>query len=90
MFRQAYELAPEYPEARAIYLIGAIYAGERATEVELLTKFTERELVFDDRIINAYYTAGRIDIVAGLLKERIKLDPANTATYENLIKSLAN
>ena len=90
VFRQAYELAPEYPEARAIYLIGAIYAGERATEVELLTKFTERELVFDDRIINAYYTAGRIDIVAGLLKERIKLDPANTATYENLIKSLAN
>ncbi|MEK7177166.1 MAG: O-antigen ligase family protein [Patescibacteria group bacterium] len=90
VFREAYELAPEYLESKVIYLIGSIYAGDRALENELLSKLTDSELVFDDRVINAYYAVGRKDIVLALLNERIKLDPANATTYENLIKSLAN
>src|SRR3989338_5537821 len=49
---------------------------------------TEREIVFDDRIINAYHSNGRFDKVVSLLNDRIKLDPANTDRYKELIKQI--
>jgi len=73
IFREAYELAPEYTEAKIIYLVGAIYAGDRTIESEVLSKLTEEEVVFDDRIISAYETSGRTDRAKSLLKDRIKL-----------------
>src|SRR3990167_1581268 len=88
VFREAYELAPEYTEAKVIYLIGAIYAGDRKVESEMLGRLTEREIIFDDRIINAYYSVGRVDKVVSLLEDRIKLDPANTDRYKELIKQV--
>lgn len=89
-FKAAYELAPEYSEAKIIYLIGAIYAGDRAIENEITSKLTEREFIFDDRIINAYYTKGRTEMVKALLSERIKLDPEKADTYRQNIEELAN
>ena len=88
VFREAYELAPEYTEAKVIYLIGAIYAGDRKVENEVLSQLTGREIVFDDRIINAYHSNGRFDKVVSLLNDRIKLDPANTDRYKELIKQI--
>ena len=88
IFKEAYELAPNYLEARIIYLIGAIYAGDRKVESEVLSQLTEREIVFDDRIINAYHSNGRFDKVVSLLNDRIKLDPANTDRYKELIKQI--
>jgi len=88
VFREAYELAPEYTEAKVIYLIGAIYAGDRKVENEVLSQLTGREIVFDDRIINAYHSNGRFDKVVSLLNDRIKLDPANTDRYKELIKQV--
>ena len=88
IFKEAYELAPNYLEARIIYLIGAIYAGDRKVESEVLSQLTEREIVFDDRIINAYHSNGRFDKVVSLLNDRIKLDPANTDRYKELIKQV--
>lgn len=44
--KTAYELAPDYPEARFVYAIGAIYAGDRVLEEELkeATYAGDREL----------------------------------------------
>ncbi|MBI2673839.1 MAG: O-antigen ligase family protein [Candidatus Zambryskibacteria bacterium] len=86
VFKEAYELAPEYTEAKLIYLIGAIYANDKAIETDILNRLTEREVVFDDRIINAYYANKRINQVVNLLEKRIKLDPDNTDKYKELIK----
>lgn len=89
-FRQAYELEPEYVEAKIIYLIGAVYAGDKAVESEIIGELTEREIVFDDRIINAYYSNGRVDRVRSLLEERIRLDPSNADTYQKYLKQVVN
>lgn len=86
IFKEAYELAPEYLEAKLIYLIGAIYASDRTIENEMLGKLAEREVVFDDRVINAYYANRQIDKVVNLLESRIRLDPGNTDKYKELIK----
>lgn len=89
-FREAYKLAPEYAEAKLIYLIGAIYAGDRAVETKMIDQLTEREVVFDDRIINAYHINGRTDKVRDLLLSRARLDPANADTYQQYLETVAN
>ncbi|MDO8728332.1 MAG: O-antigen ligase family protein [bacterium] len=87
-FKEAYDLAPAYTEARVIYLIGAIYAGDRKIESEIIGQLTEREIVLDDRIINAYYSSGRVDRVVSLLGDRIRLDPNNADKYRELLKQV--
>lgn len=90
VFKQAYDLAPEYKEAGSIYLIGAIYAGDRLAESKMISELTEREVVFDDRVINAYNANDRTDRVVSILEERIRLDPSNTDKYREYIKSVTN
>ena len=89
-FKKALDLAPDYKEAKSVYLVGAIYANNKVAENEMLVQIPEEELVFDDRVLAAYYNVGRIDVVKILLNERIKLDPVNKATYEEYLKSIAN
>ena len=87
-FKQAYDLAPQFPEARLIYFIGAIYANNRVVESSLITLIEENHLVFDDRIINAYYARSRFAEVIQLLQERKRIDPANAASYDEFIKQV--
>ncbi len=89
-FRSAYELAPQYTEAKLIYLVGAIYANDRELESEIVAQLDEMELVFDDRVINAYLTNKRLDRVRNLLERRIALDPENETTYREYLQSIAN
>ncbi len=87
-FKQAYDLAPTYLEAKVAYLTAAIYAEERALEQELLSKLDEQTIFFDDRIITAYYESGRLVEVREILNGRIERDPANTETYKQLLQSI--
>ena len=87
-FKRAYDLAPEYFDAKQAYLLGAIYAGDRTTENEMLGKFTEGELVLYDKIINAYYANNRFYEVRDLLERRIKLWPEKADIYRQYIESL--
>ena len=87
-FKRAYDLAPEYFDAKQAYLLGAIYAGDRTTENEMLGKFTEGELVLYDKIINAYYANNRFYEVRDLLERRIKLWPEKADLYRQYIESL--
>ncbi len=87
-FKQAYEMAPEYSEAKIIYLVGAIYARDRALEKTLSAKFEEREIIFEDRILSAYYNTGRFAELIAVLEKRKLLDPQNIATYDSYIKQV--
>ena len=89
-FRQAYDLAPDYTEAKVIYLLGAIYAGDGALENNLIAKFTEKQFVFEDRILQAYYGHKRFAEVIKILERRKKLDPGNAATYDEYIRQVRN
>jgi O-antigen ligase len=87
-FKYAYDLAPEYPEAKSIYLIGAIYAGDRALESKLLSEISPDSLIFDDRVAGAYYAAGRMAEVRAIISERIVRDPANAELYKKYLEQL--
>ena len=87
-FKQVYDLVPDYPEAQVVYLLGAIYAGERELEKELLSKIEEKTFVFNDRVLNAYYSQGRLAEVRMILDARKRIDPANAATYDQYLKQL--
>lgn len=58
-FKEAYELAPAYQEAKIVYLIGAIYAGDRNLENKLLSEFSPEVVSGDSRIASAYRAVGR-------------------------------
>ena len=58
-FREAYELAPDYLEAKVIYLIGAIYAGDRNLENKLISELPKEVISGDNRILSAYKVVGR-------------------------------
>lgn len=88
LFKQAYDLAPNYLEAKAIYLIGAVYAKDRTVENGILSKMTEREIVLDQRILSAYYSQNRFEKVIEILESRKKLDPNNAPAYDAYIKEV--
>lgn len=88
LFKQAYDLAPEYEEAKVIYLAGAIYAGDRNLENKLRAEISASTLIFDDRILGAYYNNGRKSEAVLILNKRIEVDPANKSIYEQYLKQI--
>lgn len=87
-FKSAYDLAPEYMEAKIIYLIGAIYADDRVLEQRLLSEIPPQTVATDDRILGTYYNAERYNEAVRLLEKRIELDPANEGTYREYIRQI--
>lgn len=58
IFKEAYEMAPDFPDAGVVYLVGAIYANDRALEDKLLSELPKK--VSDDpRVASAYKALGR-------------------------------
>jgi O-antigen ligase len=88
VFKQAYDLAPGYEEAQIIYLVGAIYAGDRQLEENLIETIGERKAYFDDRVASAYYSSGRKSDLISLLNKRKQMDPQNAATYDQYIQQV--
>lgn len=89
-FKRAYELAPNYKKTIIFYLVGAIYADDRALERQLLSRLTEQELSLNDIILSAYNSKKRFADLVRLLEIRKKFDPANANTYDNYIKEIQN
>ncbi len=90
IFKQGYDLAPSNQEAKIIYLIGAIYAGDFSLETRMIKEVGERDYAFDGRILTAYYVNGQIAKVRALLNERKRLDPANTSLYDKYLEEIKN
>ena len=90
LFKRAYDLAPQYEEAKLIYLIGAIYTNDRALEEQLKPLLSLSTLTFDDRLTSAYFTNQRKVEVIMILNKRIELDPANKNIYEQYLKQISS
>ncbi len=86
----AYNLAPGYMRARTMYLVGTIYIGDSTRERALKAMYSERDFVFDDSILGAYFSVKRYADVIAMLQARKKLDPANAATYDSYISQVRN
>jgi O-antigen ligase len=89
-FKHAYDLAPQYQEAKIIYLIGAIYARDTTLEARLVTEIPQNAYLFDDRLLSAYYAAGRTAQARLILERRKERDPQNAATYDSYLNQLEN
>lgn len=90
ILKDAYELSPEYYNAKEAYLLGAIYIGDVNLENSLIQKFNEVEFTFSDRIVSGYFAKKRFPEVIAILENRIKLDPANKTVYEEYIEQVKN
>ncbi len=90
IFKEVYELSPNYKEAKVVYLMGAIYAGDLALEARLLRELQQSDFLFDNRVLSAYAQKKRIAEAMEIIVTRIKLDPQNKTTYEQLIKEVQN
>ncbi len=77
MFKKAYELEPNYSEARLIYGIGAIYNGNSKLANEMFATIEPQRAIFDDRILSAFLVTGQYNDIVKLLETRVALDPKN-------------
>ncbi|MDP2705003.1 MAG: O-antigen ligase family protein [bacterium] len=78
VFKTAYELEPSFLTAKIIYAMGAIYAGDKKLEQELLVSLPQEVLYFDNRILQAYAAKGEYVRALEILGKRIELDPQDT------------
>ncbi len=75
--RAAYELAPEFREARIFYA-SALIMNEQADEGEkLLTGWFGTDVIDDSRLLTAYVRAEEFDKVAAIWKMKVSADPDN-------------
>ena len=77
IFRQAYELAPQYDQAQIFYALGAIYVNDEALLEEILVPTHGSIVVDDNRLIQAYFNNGRLDEVLDIWKLRVEKDSNN-------------
>ena len=75
--KHVYELEPNFAEAKIVYALTALAAGDNATSAKLFGEIDEKTLVFDDRYITVLLTLQRFDQIIEVAKKRIVLDPGN-------------
>ncbi len=83
-YKEAYELAPEFTEARLYYAALAIRMKEDALADELLAPITESGTAADPRIAAAYVSLNRFDKVAELWEARVAANPADVQAHLTL------
>ena len=83
--RRVFEDEPRYDEARKLYALAAVYAGDIALSDELLAPVADRLGLGDgSRFAAAYTRAGRYDKAVELWKSLIARDPKNVRYYISL------
>lgn len=83
-YKQAYELAPEFTDARLSYAAAVIRAGNDALGDELLAPIIESGAAADPRIAAAYVSRDRYDKIAGIWEARVKATPGESQPYFTL------
>lgn len=74
-FKHAYDLAPDYTEARILYAIGALYNNDENLANTLLAPVPELTVLSDERVISAYAGTGRVLGAVKLLERLAVLQP---------------
>ncbi|MEK7186967.1 MAG: O-antigen ligase family protein [Patescibacteria group bacterium] len=88
VFKEAFLLAPENAEAGIFYLIGAIYAGDRKTEQELLFILSKDQISLDQRVLSAYVQNKRTAEAINMLYYIGQANPNYKAQADEYIRQL--
>ncbi|NQV88644.1 MAG: O-antigen ligase family protein [Parcubacteria group bacterium] len=76
VLKEAYELEPIYTEAKIMYAVANIYAGNLKLGNSLVEELGEIA-TSDTRVLNAYISVGEYNKVLVLLKDAFAKDPTN-------------
>lgn len=87
-FKDAYELSPDNHEAKVVYLIGAIYVGDRVLEQELLSELPENIDVTDRRILSAYVASKRASDAIRVLRKIGELNPEFKSQADEYVRQI--
>lgn len=90
LFKRAYDLKPTAMEARIVYAIGAIYAGNNEVLKQLSTQIPEENIINDNRFLQAYSNIGDWNTVTAILNARLIKDPKNLQTQYTLATAYVN
>lgn len=74
-FKRAYDLAPDFVEAKILYAVAALYAKNTMLANDLLGSLDESVVAADNRIMAAYVDAGRLDLAVKLIERRVSIWP---------------
>jgi tetratricopeptide (TPR) repeat protein len=83
-FAQAYNLEPDYLDARLYYAAAAIEAGDDATADQLLAPITASGEAADSRIAAAYASRKEYSKIIPLWQAHIAVDPTDSQAYFTL------
>jgi len=89
VLKTAHEDAPQYSEARMLYALTAVYAGQLDIADRLLTEQFGSPIVDDNRVLKAYFDTGHHDRVAAIWQKRVEKDPENAQFHLSLGASYA-
>lgn len=84
IFKEAFDLEPKFDEARLVYAVSAIYAGDTQLLKDLVMEKYGTTLVNDDRFIRAYYDTKQYDKVVAIWRKRVTENPNNTTNHLSL------
>ena len=84
VYKKAFDLAPEFLEARIYYAAAAIRAQQDALANEILAPIMESGGAADTRIAAAYASRGRFDKIAEVWEARVKANPTDAQAYFTL------
>lgn len=76
----AYELAPDFLEARKLYALALIYTEDFAQANVLLSEVPDVKWMFDDRFLDAYTVMQQYEAIVRLWEFRVEKDPENFMT----------
>ena len=80
VLRTAFELEPSFNDARKIYAISLIYAGENDLAERILKERFGTAVIPDKRLVNAYVRAKNFAMVARIWEKFVEKNP-NNAQY---------
>lgn len=89
VFKKAYDLAPEYEEADLVYLVGALYAGNKELARSLISTIPATDLIGDNRITTALYATGQYNDLIIILENRLNASPNDSQAYIDLAAAFA-
>jgi O-antigen ligase/Tfp pilus assembly protein PilF len=75
--KTAFELEPEYMEARKNYAVTAIYNKEDKLAKDIIVSVFGNAIPDDDRFVRAYAITGQYDKLSEIWRYRVEKDPSN-------------
>jgi tetratricopeptide (TPR) repeat protein len=75
--KTAYELEPSYQEARFVYGLTLLAAGQNSLSQEILKPIPAKTIIFDDRYITILLALKQYNQIIAVVQKRIELEPSN-------------